>query len=478
MADVLLINPPPRGVSAHLSQDVQRKVEYAEPLGLLYLASYLREHAITVDLLDLNVFNGTGQRPCSIDDIVASTLSSSPKIVGLPSFTLLSSDLARISGLLKRESDAIVVHGGPHATFCDESSLLHANADFVVRKEGESTFLHLCRAILEKSDPSGIPGISYLSGTTIVRNPDAERIRNLDSLPFPARDIISQDYYTQSRLNVITGRGCPSPCIYCVSPNYWDQRVTFRSVDNVRAELDDFFSRYDALSETFYINFVDDTFTLGGKARNLEMARMLAGYDHPWHIFSRIDTVPRDVLDEFSRSNCRVIRFGIEAGTQRILDLFGKQQRLDQIRRTIDESKAAGLLTHGSFMICSPTETEEDVQSTIDFASGLSLDYAFFFITTPYPGTVLTDRYVPPYLRDSFGDMDKFLSDTAFFGEYERIPIERKQELLERAYHQFYVVGKRIEEPRGYSLSQRPGHKLHLLQEAVMAHYALTTRSA
>ncbi len=471
MLGIRLINPPPRGIYNFLSEREQQKVELAEPLGILYLAAFLREKGISVDVLDLNSYNKEGNKPTTVNEVVAECIRDSPQIIGIPTYTVMMPGIVELSQKIKENSDALIVHGGPHATFLDDYSLRHGFADFVIRKEGEVTLLELISAIEKGNNLKYIPGISFLDQAELIRNPDRKRIKDLDSLPFPARDLVSDEYFTQSRLNMITSRGCPSKCIYCVSPNFWDRRVTFRSVDNIDEELNHFFAMYSQLSDTFYINFVDDTFTLGGKKRNMEMANMLSQFGYDWHIFSRVDTVTPDVLERFYDSNCRVIRFGIEAGTERILNLFGKNQTLDKIRYTVQASKDAGLTTHGSFMICSPTETEDEVNRTIDFACSLLLDFAFFFITTPYPGTDMLERYVQQYSCSDFSQMDKFVHDVHFFGLHERLTGEQKEGLLEKAYFKFYIEKKGLKIPGGYDSLTSPMERVGLLQQVIMTDY-------
>jgi len=472
MVDIRLVNPPLKGIFNYISGKEKRKEEYVEPLGLLYLASYLRKNKLSVDILDLNVYNGPDDAPTSLDDIVNSCIKDNPKIVGFPTYTALFPDIAYISKNIHKKSKTKIVFGGPHSSFFDEESLIEGNADFVIKKEGEETLLELTLAILKNNkDFFKIPGISYMISNKIIRTKPRKRIINLDKLSFPARDLISSKYYSESRLNLITSRGCPFSCIYCVSPHYWDKKVTFRSVKNIKLELKQFFSNYTQLSDSFYINFLDDTFTLGGKKRNVELAKMLQNFGYEWHIFSRVDTVNGEILKTFYDSNCRMIRFGIESGNERILSLFKKNQTLAQISKTVEIAKSVGLTTHGSFMICSPTETEKEVYETIEFTKKIPLDFAFFFITTPYPGTRMMDLYASPDLKKDYSAVDKFGTNIPFFGEHEKISLLRKADLLAEAYYQFYITHKKLPLSEKYYSLTNPIEKFGEIQNIIMKYY-------
>jgi anaerobic magnesium-protoporphyrin IX monomethyl ester cyclase len=472
---VRFINIPPCGIYEYLSSKDKMELQYTEPLGLLYIASYLRNQGYDIDLVDLNIVVETSIHQ-HLRDLISICVRGDPEVIAFPTYSATFPETLLIArGIKERLTETKIVFGGPHSSFRDKETLSHKQVDFVVRKEGELTMSELVKE-LEKGTHvyRRILGLSYKDKQGIKRNPDRPFIKDLDALPLPARDLLSKYYYTKGlKLNILSSRGCPYQCIFCVAPKYWKRKVRFRSIDNVEKEIAQFLDDRvtSRIPKGFHLNFVDDVFALGGKKRVIAMSDMLSNFGIDWHIYSRVDTVNKEILLKLRQSNCTLIRFGIESGSQRILDLLKKGVRLEQITRAVALAKKAGFITHGSFIIGFPTETEKDVQKTIALSKKLPLDFAFFFIATPYPGTELADRYLVQGLRLNYAKIEKFNCYTNMFGEYERLSPQRKMELLSQAYESFYLEHKGLQPPRDFERLSNPLSRVSAIQNIILKEY-------
>ena len=184
----------------------------------------------------------------------------------------------------------------------------------------------------------------------------------------------------------MSSRGCPFQCIFCSSSRFFGKKYRTRTTKNVVDEMEYLVSEYKPRS----IEFSDDEFTLNRK-RVEEICDEIKsrGLDIGWACSSRVDTISRSLLKKMKRAGCFLIYYGIESGSQRILNFIKKGIRIDQIVKAVRWTKEAGIKALGSFIIGFPDETREEIEETIKFSKKLNLDYAQFSIATPYPGTEL-----------------------------------------------------------------------------------------
>ena len=362
-------------------------------------------------------------------------------MIAFSSYTATIVDLEKLCKKLKSKKDVTIIIGGQHATFTSQEILNWGTVDFVVRGEAEETMHELIKNISNsKKDFSTINGISFIKNNKIIHAPDRDFISNLDEIPFPARDLVSDKYYSiGKRLSILTSRGCVFNCIFCTSPYFWNRKVRFRSIENIVDEINLFFSQHPDLPTGFHINFVDDNITLK-KERLSELCKELKKIGYPWVAYSSIGTINSQSAKEMKQSNCIRLKFGIESGNARILKLINKTQTLTQVTEVIQIVKKAGLQAHGTFIIGLPTETKNDVLDTINFACSLNLDIAYFFVATPYPGTGLM-KYVDEAYNYISIKNDKLILPN-FFGKNGKISTKEKKELLLKAYYDFYVKHK------------------------------------
>lgn len=280
------------------------------------------------------------------------------------------------AGDLAKKIKAIKVFGGVHPTI-DPEDTFSKGADIVVQGEGEVAF----KKILDNPEKA--------LKQRIFREP---LIENLDAIPFPDRKAIEQYRYLELTkqndgmkiASINSSRGCPYACTFCTSKALWGQGVRLRSAENVIAELKELIN--DVGIE--HLKFSDDTFTLN-KERVLKFCRLKKeqGLNVPWSANARVNTVDYEVLKAMKEAGCVELWFGVESGSQRILDVLNKGITLDQVRQAFKQCKELGIRTRGYFMIGNETETREDIAKTEKFIEELSPDIVGVSINTPFPGS-------------------------------------------------------------------------------------------
>jgi radical SAM superfamily enzyme YgiQ (UPF0313 family) len=388
---ILLVNPP---------YDIKRymgglaKVGWVfPPIGLLYIASYLRTHQ---PLWDVRIYDsqveeqGFGEL---LDEL-------KPDIVGITCQSALVYSTLETARIVKQKyPQTIVAVGGVHASLRPRDLLGSENVDLVVRGEGEETFLEICTAFQGQEPLAGIPGISYRGASAeITETPDREMAKDLDSFPMPALDLvpiekyrISPDMRTGSRLGlVITSRGCPYACMFCANKLLTKRTYRLRSIPSVIEEIDYYLEHY----RIDQLMIFDDNFAVD-KKRTLELCAEFVRRGYPekfnWWTEARVDVLDEEILTAMKRAGCSIISLGLESGNQRLLDLIKKNITLEQTRKTVEIIHKVGIKSRASFILGLPTETREESLQTIRFAYSLPLDQVRFSIATPFPGTELWD---------------------------------------------------------------------------------------
>lgn len=385
---IVLVNPPYVNF-----EGIKGSAGHAEPLNLLYLASYLREKVYCkISILDAEALG------LSYKGIKNKLKKESPDIVGITCPTPTMKHVIKIAEIAKEVNpDCVVVVGGAHPTALPEQVATIPGIDFVVIGEGELTLSELVKVIkLKEASFKHIDGLAYKSKDRIIFTNPRALIRDLDIIPFPARDLIDfKLYYSaptkkvsseENSTLILTGRGCPYECNFCMSKVIWQRKVRYRSPKTVVDEIEECVDEY-GLTE---FNFIDDTFILSER-RVVKICEEIIkrSLDISWICFGRANHISRSMMREIRKAGCRRISFGLESGSQEILNMMRKNITLDQARDAVKMAKEEALEVHASFMLGNIGETKETIKKTVMFAKELELDYATFFITTPYPGTDL-----------------------------------------------------------------------------------------
>jgi|MudIll2142460700_1097286.scaffolds.fasta_scaffold04773_3 radical SAM superfamily enzyme YgiQ (UPF0313 family) len=357
------------------------------PLGLAYMAAVLEQNNFEVKIIDCPV--------CQIDHekLKAELASYSPDIVGIGSMTPTIVSALKSAQVAKEACpDTKVVMGGPHATFADKEILNEEKAvDFIVRGEGEETIVELAQQAPSMQKIGDIKGISFRKGKEIIQTPTRPFIQDLDALPRPAYKYVPMERYRitgKTLLPIITSRGCPFQCSFCVATQMFGQRFRMRSPKNVLDEIEWLRDEYGAEG----IAFQDDTLTFDKKrATEICDGMIERKINLPWGCGTRADVVTKEVLAKMAKAHCNETMFGIESGCQRMRAVLKKGVTDEQCWNAVKWAKEVGMFVTVSVILGYPGETKESLQETLDFARKLEPDDVWLCHATPYPGTYLRE---------------------------------------------------------------------------------------
>jgi radical SAM superfamily enzyme YgiQ (UPF0313 family) len=359
MDDVTLINP------------LTSRGWRLPPLGLLYVASYLEKHGVTVKIID----------PMSEGE---ECYRSESRYTGI---TCMSSQFAKTKEVARRVKDTnpetTIVVGGVHPTVSTEEVLSDPNIDVAVVGEGEKAMLNIVSEGVKKGVVCG------------------ERIRNLDDIPFPARHLINMEWYLRRDSTVvskwlratymITSRGCPFHCAFCINSKHemFGNVVRYNSASYVESEVEELVSSYGIKG----IYFADDAFT-ANKNRLTELCRRIRHFDLQWNCMSRVDSLNKPLLELMKESGCVSIGFGVESGSQKVLNALNKKARVEDAIRIFDLCRETGIKTWATVIVGNPEETADDLRLTDKLLDRLKPDSVGIYFLTPFQGTAIHDMAV------------------------------------------------------------------------------------
>ncbi|MAH06706.1 hypothetical protein CMI38_00465 [Candidatus Pacearchaeota archaeon] len=433
---VLLIAPNYLRVYSYVSEEATM---VAPPMGMAYIAGYLRDNNVEVEILDLAALRSDEKMERKL---IAESGADMVAMAGTTNTIMLCYDLAKISKEVL--PDAKVVVGGPHPTMEPARTLEECKQiDYCVVSEAEETMLELAREVEDKD----ILGISFRDGNgKIVVNASRPLIKDLDTLAFPARDLLPQDKYWTPGVRrypyaiMMTSRGCPYSCTFCSNFRTQGKQFRARSPENVLAEIDHLVKEYGVKE----INIVDDNFTfLPKRVKEICDGLIERNYDLELKTGNgiRADRVSLPMLKHMKRAGFYLVAYGVETGSERILKKMRKGETLDHIRRAVRWSKQAGLLTEGFFMFGNEGEGRKEMLETIKFAKELDLSVAQFQIYTPVPGSPLFDTIKRDgvVFSENWEDYNAF--DKPLF-EYQDSKFDLMMEMQQRAYREYYFRPK------------------------------------
>jgi anaerobic magnesium-protoporphyrin IX monomethyl ester cyclase len=314
-----------------------------------------------------------------------------------------------------------------------------------------------------------VKGIAYRDGGITVMTEPRPLIDDLDSIPFPSRELLPPlDKYRPSpasckrrpQATMITSRGCPYHCAFC-DRSVFGNRPRTRTPPNVVDEMELLAREYGARE----IRFWDDMFNINSQRVMGICEEILSRrLDIPWTCQARAGHMSPPVLEAMAKAGCWQVDYGIESGNQTVLNTIMKGQTLDQVERVVKMTRKAGIGVRGFFMLALPGETESTLCDTIEFAKRLDLTSAVFHITTPFPGTTLYD------IARKSGELRSDVNfDAYMLGFSEEVPYvpkgltaERIKDIEYLAYSQFYLrpsfLLKRLLEIRSVTDIQRYAH--------------------
>ena len=381
------------------------------PIGIMSLSAVLKQAGHECVMFD----QANPETPNEV--IIEAINRRRPVLVGLSFLSTTSYPYAKILARQIRavNSQVKLAFGGVFASLNAALVKLQCpEVDFVCRGDGEQLMLDLIERL---DDPAEVAGVTWAKDGQVVQNPNRVMERNLDQWPFPDRESLDLDFVESMPLDVPavlsmerfttmqTSRGCPWPCVFCDIPIFNEGKWRARSPQHVVAEL-----KY--LEEQGYgsVYFVDDHFLLQPKridaiCTGVTQERLTI----QWGIEGRVDSVAQHLFPAMAKAHCRTVMFGIESGSQKILDRLQKEQTLDEVKTAVKNAKRAGIeIVHGFFTVGNPDETVEDMRATFDFASKLPLDTFGFNRLCVYRGTPLWQEYVKRGLVNEAIDWYKY----------------------------------------------------------------------
>jgi anaerobic magnesium-protoporphyrin IX monomethyl ester cyclase len=422
---VTLVNPSePRGATVHLPFAL---------LGLGYLAAVLEKNQYRVDVIDCDVLK------LSYEEFKKELAKRQPDIVGITSTTLTYKSGLQIAKITKKACpNCLTVMGGSHVTFWDDKALQECpELDVIVRREGEYTLLELVQKVEAGESFGDVLGITYRKDGKIVRNPDRPYIEDLDSLPFPARHLWPMERLREYEdiLYLAASRGCVFWCEFCATVRMHGRKFRMRSPKNIVDEL-------EFLHKTYGVNkftFCDDAFTVD-QARIEELCREITDrkLKIQWNCGTRVDMVTRELLAKMKEAGCISVWFGVESGSQQVLDAMKKGISTEQTIRVLGWVRELELKPVPNVILGFPGETKETAWKTIKFVEKISPDeVGFYNVATPFPGTPMYDLVKKSgWLRVT--DFDKYDTTVPIF-ETPWLSMKELREIREQAFHHFYL---------------------------------------
>ena len=370
----------------------------AQPLGFGYLASILRREGFNdIKILDACSLDLT------VDDAVQFAREYGPDIVGITSMTVTINNSRRIAAGIKAHLPGVkIAFGGVHASVLPEEVAADPNVDLVVRNEGEYAFLEAVQKWAAGERPTDVAGTTVKVDGQIIHNPPRPRIKDLDTLPFPARDLMPMHVYKaglsfppQIRLRTLlySARGCPYDCHFCAASEVWgNHRWAARSASNVLDEI-------EAVVDEFGIygfEFADELTTL----KRDRLAEFCAGihdrglHKIRWVCSSTVKQVDYEMTKLMKEAGCSMLYIGVESGSPEIRRRLNKRISNEEIINAFEAARKAGLRTGACMMLGAPGETAATVQESIDIAKKIRPHKIAYNIVTPYPGTALYEEFV------------------------------------------------------------------------------------
>ena len=420
---VLLVNPPIR--------------EWAKPnvfpLGLGYIASVLREKNFEVEVMDINAYRWDKKE---VERLIR---NSNFDVVGIGAIVTVYHYVKWLIEVFKKyHLNKKVIIGGSVGTSIPHIVFGKTQADIVCIGEGEQTAVELLDALTNGGDDLHIvDGIWFRrkDGTVIKNNPRAP-IKNLDALPWPAWDLFPMDIYLKNPIgapnrnkwidgdsdsetllsvNLNGTRGCPYKCIYCYH-DFMGQGYRHRSPDNIIKEMRYLYDKYGVM----YFHFTDDEFVLKKSFIYgfCEEVKKEFNNSITWGCAGRVNLMTEDLIKTMADSGCVLIGYGIESGSQRMLDIMKKGVTVEQAKKAIKLTQKYIGWADCSFMTGTPGENRETIQETIDFCKELGLAPEVIFFITPYPGTEL---YRMALQQEKIKDEEEYILNLGEQGEKIRV---------------------------------------------------------
>ena len=394
---ISFVNPPYERIAKGYSF-VRHITNRSPSLGLLYLAAAVRQQGYQANIIESDIEN------LSVEQVVTRLRQQRPDFIGLSLFTVGVWQSSLIAQRIKEYlPQCKIIVGGPHISSMAIETLQHFDAfDIAVIHEGEEVLPKLLDALINQQALNTVLGIIYRDEKQqLIRTPAAPIIHDLNHLPLPAWDLLPHfpkaylpaiyDYPQAPVATLVASRGCPFLCKFCDTSTFGSQ-VRAYSPETVFEMMKHLHDEYGIR----HIQFVDDLF-LASRIRTLALCDLILEKQlkMTWSCTARVDTVKPDVLKRMKQAGCWEISFGLETGSNELLQKMEKAARIEISEQAINWTAQAGIRCKGLFMLGYPGETQETIAQTKAFVKRLPMTTMNLSKFTPYPGS--------PIYRDIYG---------------------------------------------------------------------------
>ena len=330
--------------------------QYIFPVGIGYISAVLKSKGYFVISLDLNRFAG------SIDQIISDHIRQHS--INVVATGTISAHYKKVKDILAAaravHNDIVTIVGGGVISSEPELIFQSLGIDFGVLGEGEETITELAAALFTCRDLSGISGLIYRTSTgQVVITPERKPIRKLDELPFPDDEFLDGFYESQPRIyNLVSSRSCPFGCTFCYHPIGRVYRQ--RSLDDVFREVEYSFNRF----HPFHYRIIDELFS-HKKERLIEFCNRIKPYKVAWDVQMRVCDVDEDLILLMREAGCVLISYGLESGSQRVLNSMRKKTKVEDIVRAVDITYLGGIQVQGAYIFGDAAETRQTAVETL-----------------------------------------------------------------------------------------------------------------
>lgn len=439
---VLLLNPP---VTFRKGEASSRRIGVPIPLGIAYIASFLRQKGYSVELVDClaegfesptdmgdNIRYGLSDR--AIADIIEGFRPDAVLVSSM--FSFLNSDMENVCSISKCIfPDVTVIVGGVHPSALPEHVLRKNIIDFAVLGEGEGTIDVLLDALNADASVGNIDGIAFRENGKVVINPKTSFVADIDVLPMPAYDLLPMKIYAKifaphndvrqrPYASVVTSRGCPWKCRFCAGKVVWGNNIRLRSASKVVEEIELLVNKYGIRE----IHFEDDNLTLNKNFVEIldKLIERKLGITLHAPDGLGVTTLNRSLLEKMKEAGFFTFILAIESGNKRVLNKLMKKPLMpDKVREIVAIGHDIGLNMWGFFMLGMPGETKEEMKQTIEFIKELRLGWAAINAVAPHPGSEIYNECVKKgYIEEtcfrSVNLQESIINTDEFTGEYVR----------------------------------------------------------
>lgn len=416
------------------------------PLGICYVAGACEAAGAQVKIFDYIVSQYDPEKLKKQLDEFA------PDIVGATSVTLNFPAAAEIIKRVKQHRpSAVTIMGGPHVSFAAESSLRdYPEIDVIFIGEAERSLRQWLPVHRDRASWGAIKGLAYWDDGQFVFTGQGDFIEDLNAIPLPSRHLLPISKYQALGfpISIITSRGCPNKCIFCLGRKMVGFKSRYRDPKLVADEIE------TILSLGFNrINIADDLFTANKKRVYAFCEEILnRGIRFDWSAFARVDTVHEETLRLMRQAGCDAVSFGIETGNPEMLKTIRKGITLDQARHAVSLCKRVGIQAHASFMIGLPGESHQTMSDTLEFAKELKIEHGYHMLA-PFPGTTVRENVKDYDIEILTDDWARYDANRAIVRTSKLTP-EAMDEFVAAAYRPIFEEWEAMKKRHAEGLSK------------------------